>query len=349
MYARGVLSAVLLLGLVTSPASLTVERATGRVAVWHDGEITVVTADLRRTVATLPAPPGSVELLDFAGGVVTYAFVLPEDGSPARAAVGVEDGLERLIWPNRGIGERFPTVNARLTVDGQGLHEFLPLEARLRAELGLSEEIPDGAGTVVIYRFADERVWAIASADFVGAVALSPGDALVVTRDGGLLRYRSPDGVVWQSAGEGQRRVIADVDPRGELAVLVGEHAVEVVEVSSGERRGVWQCSGVVAAKALADGRLLAGTQDGEVWVVTLASTGATAVRLAQLADGEWRDGVALCSSPAGPLACLHPVPGGVVVSAGSGGRLLPLSVSAGRGGVAIQDRPLGKGPGVFW
>lgn len=349
MYAREVLTVVLLLAVVTAPVSMAVERTTGRLAVGRSGEVAVVAADLRQTVATLPVPPGSVELLNFAGGVVTYAFVLPEDGSLARAAVGVEDGLERLIWPNRGIGERFPTVNARLTVDGQGIFEFLPLAAQLRAELELGEDIPDDAGTVVTYRFADERVWAIAAADFGGAVALSPGDALVVTKDGGLLRYRSPGGVVWRRGGEGQRRVIIDVDPRGGLAVLAGERTVEVVEVSSGEQRGVWQRSGVVAAKALADGRLLASTQDGEVWVVTLASAGATAVRLAQLVGGEWPDGVTRCSSPAGPLACLHPAPGGVVVAGESGWRLLPLSASAGRGGGARLDKPLGKGPGVFW
>ncbi len=345
VYAAAMLVSVLLAAMAAAPHGVAVERATGRVGVWRGGEITILAADLRHAVAAVPAPPGPVELMEFAGGVVTYAFALPEDGSPARAAVGVGDGIERLIWPNSGIGERFPSHGARLTADGQGIFEFAALDARLRSQLGLGEDIPDGAGTVVTYRFADEQVWAIAAADFAGAMALSPADALVVTAGGDLMRYRSPVGVVWRQRGEEGRRIIQDVDPANGIAVVSGERGVETVAVDSGESRGSWPRGGVNGARLLADGRLLASTQDGEVWVVTLGSRGATAVPLAQLTGGEWPSGAAPCSPRSGPLACLHPAPGGVIVPAGAGWRLLPLSPSGGRGGAVRKDRSPEEAP----
>jgi hypothetical protein len=335
-----VLSA-LLAAVAAAPPAVAVERASGRVAVGRPGEVLVLADDLHRPVAALPAPPGLVELVEFVGGVVVYDFLLPEDGSPGRAAVGVEDGRERLIWPNRGIGEIFPSRHARLTSDGQGIWEYLRLEARLREELGLADDIPDGAGTVVTYRFADERVWAIAAADFAGAVALAPGDALVVTSGGELLRYRALQGVVWRRAGEGEPAVISDVDLDMGAAVLVGQRAVEVVGVAGGESQGSWRRSGVAGARLLADGRLLAATQEGEVWVVTVAAGAARALPFAQLAGGQWPANAVPCRQGSGPLACLHPAPGGVVVPGDGGWRLLPLPDSAGQG-----SAPPGRWPG---
>ncbi len=307
---------MLLAAVAAAVPPVAVERATGQVAVRRGSEVVIFAADLRQIVTRLPAPPGSVELVEFVGGVVVYDFTLPEDGSPARAAVGVEDGRERLIWPNRGIGERFPTPRARLTADGQGVWEYLALEPQLRAELGLGDDIPDRAGTVVTYRFLDERVWAIAAQDFAAAAALAPGDALVVTSKGELVRYRASHGVVWRRPGEGEPVAILDVDVGTGAAVLAGERGVEMVAVGSGESMGRWRHSGVVGARLLADGRLLAATSDGQVWVVTTALGAATAVPFAQLADGRWPGNAVPCRERSGPLTCLHPAPGGVVVPA---------------------------------
>ncbi len=330
MYAAAVVPSLLLAALAAVSPAVAVERATGRVAMARGSEVVVLAADLRHPVAALPAPPGSVEVVEFMNGVLVYEFTLPEDGSPARVAVGVEDGRERLIWPNSGIGEAFPSLGARLTADGHGIYEFLPLAGQLRGELGLDVHIPDGAGTVVTYRFADEQVWAIAAADFAGGVALAPGDALLVTTKGEVLRYRSTHGVVWRRPGQGEPAVISDVDLSTGAAALAGEGGVEVVGVAAGESRGSWRRSGVTAARLLGDGRLLAATQGGQVWAVTLAS--GAAVRLAQLVGGEWPGSVMGGCPGSGPLACLHPAPGGVIVPADGGWQLWPLPPSTGQG-----------------
>mgnify|MGYP000399366096 CR=1 FL=1 len=340
--------ATLLVALATAPPGVAVERATGRVAMARGSEVVVLAADLRQPVAALPPPPGSVELVEFVGGVLVYEFTLPEEGSPARVAVGVEDGRERLIWPNRGIGEAFPSLSARLTADGQGIYEFLPLAGQLRGELGVDGDIPDGAGTVVTYRFADERVWAIAAADFAAAVALAPGDALLVTTKGEVLRYRSTHGVVWRRPGQGEPAVISDVDLGKGAAVLVGRRGVEVVGVDSGESRGSWHRSGVAAVRLLGDGRLLAATSDGQAWVVTLGSDDSTAVPFARLAGGQWPGNALPCRQGSGPLACLHPAAGGVVVLADGDWRLLPLPESSGQS-VAPPGRWPGDAPRHLW
>lgn len=349
MYAPLVLAAVLL-GILAASAPVAVERTTGRMVVARGGAVEVWGADLIRVVATLPAPPGEVDVLQFAGGVVTYAFTLPEDGSPARAAVGVEDGVERLIWPNSGVGERFPGLAARLTADGQGVFEFLALDSRLRSELGVGEDIPDGAGTVVTYRFADERVWAIAAADFAGALALSAGDALVVTADGGVLRYRSSAGPAWRRPGDGSRREILDVDLAQGVVLLGSEHGLELVTADLGERRGAWAQPGLVDARVLSNGRLLAATKAGDVLMVSLPEQGAgSAESFPHLAGEGWQAGTAPCCGGSGPLACLHPVPGGVVAPTAAGWRLVPLAGPASGGGGGPPGRPTGGAPAHIW
>ncbi|MEP0774419.1 MAG: hypothetical protein HRF46_08660 [Acidobacteriota bacterium] len=320
------MSFIFVLAVLATTAPVAVERTSGRVAVVRGETVEVFGADLERREAVLPAPAGEVELLEFISGVVTYAFAMPRSGSPARAAVGVEDGIERLIWPNVGIGERFPGLTARLSADGAGLFEFLRLDDALREELGLPEDIPDGAGTVATYRFADERVWAIAAADFADAVALAPGDALVATSDGGLLRFRTGAGLLWRRPGQGKPLTMLDVEPAQGLAVVGGDGGLEVVAVDSGQRRGEWRRDGIVDARLLADGRLVAATGVGEVLLVTLTEGRPPAVsRLENLDSDSGRPPGGPCPGQARPLACVHPAPGGVIVPAGAGWHLLPL------------------------
>lgn len=340
------MTGALLLAAWAASVSLVAERSTGRVAVLQGEVVEVWSAGLERQEATLPAPPGRVRLLEFIGGVVAYAFAMPDDGSPARAVVRVEDGIEQLIWPNAGIGERFPGLAARLTADGAGLFQYLHLDTVLREELGLPEDIPEGAGTVATYRFADERVWAIAAADFATAVALAPGDALVATTDGGLLRFRAGAGLLWRRPGNGTILNLLDVEHGQGLLVVGSERGIEVVAVESGERRGEWSRDRIVDAKLLADGRLVAATGGGEVLLVTLAGERpAAAAPLGGLAGGSGHPGLLPCPAEGRPLACLHPTPSGAFLLSSTGWRFLPLPALAKEGQQAPGARPATAAP----
>ncbi len=340
------MSFIFVLAVLATTAPVAVERTSGRVAVVRGETVEVLGADLERREAVLPAPAGEVELLEFISGVVTYAFAMPRSGSSARAAVEVESGIEKLIWPNVGIGERFPGLTARLSADGAGLFEFLRLDDALREELGLPEDIPDGAGTVATYRFADERVWAIAAADFADAVALAPGDALVATSDGGLLRFRSGAGLLWRRPGQGKPLTLLDFEPVQGLALVGGDGGLEVVAVDSGQGRGEWRRDGIADARLLADGRLVAATGLGELLLVTLAGGRPPAVSPLQNSDSESGPPPGgLCSGRARPLACVHPAPGGVLVPAPAGWHLLPLSGPAYRGQHPPRVTPAAAAP----
>lgn len=328
-----------LLALTWASSNVAVERVTGRVALVRDGSMEVFAESSDTPIARWPIPVREVHLEGFAGDVVAFSFRLPGEHSPLRAAVGAEDGVARLIWPNPGIGTAFPGQSARLTSDGRGIQEFLPLDAGLREELGLAEEIPDGAGVVVTYAFADERVWALAAADFVQAEALSPGDALLVTASGDVLRARVGEGVLWRSPSVAAGRRLTDVDLQGGATAVVDGRGVEVLSLTGGRPLGSWRRAAVREAKLLGGGRLLVATGAGEVLVVALVEAEAEGVRPWGRALGVGEGGAASpCPASADPLACLHPVPGGVVLVTPGGWRRLTL---LGRGGESPSDSRL--------
>jgi hypothetical protein len=237
--------------LAGAGTSVAVERASGRVAVFRNGRIDLLAGvEASAPEGTLVAPDGPVTMVQFRDATVAYAFTMPRGGGPAMAAV-LTSGLERLIWPNSGIGPVFPDMTSRLTGDAGGVYSFLRLDAALRDELGVPADIPDGAGTVASYRFADDTLYGLASTDFTDAAALAPRDLLIALKGGGMLRHRSPGGTVWrQDRRTGSRWVIADLDPSsGTVLVVVDGKALETLAVDSGASR--WRLDASTLARGL--------------------------------------------------------------------------------------------------
>jgi hypothetical protein len=272
---------VLLFVLLSAPpeagrgASVAVESGTGRVAVARASRIAVYDGYTAASpTATFDAPDGPLDLLEFRGGKLVYRFVMPETKSESYACVLAEDGREMVVFPNDGIGAAFPTAAARLTLDGKGLYQVLTLEAGSRAELGIPGDVPDGAGVIATYRFAGEKVAARFSEDFDGGRALAAGDLLITLRRGGLLRFRSGEGVVWRldAPPPGPWRIL-DVDPAARVVVvlegvaaLVGRAVADGVELwrlDLGAPPTAWaevtanRPLSIVDARLLRDGRVL--------------------------------------------------------------------------------------------
>jgi hypothetical protein len=243
------MSGVLLLVLLAAPppapgvtASVAVEAGTGRVAIAGAGRIAVYEGfTASAPTATFDAPDGPLDLLEFRGGKLIYRFIMPETKAESFACVLAEDGRELVVFPNDGIGAAFPTAGARLTLDGKGLYQNLTLDGVSRAELGIPGDVPDGAGVIATYRFAGEKVAARFSEDFDGGRALAAGDLLIALRRGGLLRYRSGEGVVWRLDAErpGPWRIL-DVEPAGRVAVVL-EGAAALVGLAVADGVELWR------------------------------------------------------------------------------------------------------------
>jgi len=257
-------------------ASVVVNRETGEVAVLRGRILTVLRDGAPLDPVELARDHG--RLLDFRGATVLLEFPQVSGQAAMRAAMSPR-GRERLAWPNPGVGVYFPHLETTLTLDGRGLHGDLILDQQVRGELGGLEGIADGAGVVATFRFRGGLVQARASASFGSAVALTTDDFLVSRRDGGLLRFRSPDGVVWSLDPPAQKgwRVV-DVGPAqglvlvesgGEWLGLALDSGKELWRLDEATRVRAVQAFGVAAGLntrgaegLMRDGRLL---PDGRV------------------------------------------------------------------------------------
>lgn len=228
-------------------ASVAVNRGTGEIAVLRGRTLTVVRDGEPLEPVDLTYAGGRV--LDFRGATILMEFPEADEQAAIRAAMSPR-GRERLAWPNPGVGSHFPHMETGLTVDGRGLHGDLILDHRVRGELGGLEGIPEGAGVVATFRFRGGLVQARASESFGPAVALTTDDFLVSLRDGGLLRFRSPDGVVWSLDPplSGSWRVV-DVDP--EQGVALTERGGEWVAAELDSGRNLWTLGAEVQAQAM--------------------------------------------------------------------------------------------------
>ncbi|MEW6338913.1 MAG: hypothetical protein AB1625_16115 [Acidobacteriota bacterium] len=248
--------------------TVAVERASGRVVVATDGVVRVLdSVDAGEPSSTFELPNAAARLLDFRGNVVSFTFKLPREEAWQFMAVGT-DGLERLLWPNDGIGAHFPTAESRLTGDGRGLLGVLELDGEVRRELGVPAEAPDGAGVVVTYSFTTERMLIRFSEAFHDALALACDDLLISWRNGSMIRYRSPGGVEWKrDRVTGEKPRILDVEPVAGTALLLDETGtLAAVDVGSGEKKWGRPAGGAAVrdARVLRDGRGLLLLADPE-------------------------------------------------------------------------------------
>lgn len=258
-----------------APTSVAVERSSGRLAVCRAGKLEIYPdATSAEPLATFDVPSVATRLLEFRGGTVAYAFTLAGEKTEQYLAVGV-DGYERLLWPNDGIGETFPTATSRLTLDGKGLVDTLVLGPKVRAELGVPGSEADGSGVVVTYSFAGERMLIRFSESFHHAIALTPDDLVIALRDGGVLRYRSGAGKLWEKTKvtPGPARIV-DADPAAGTALLLdAKGELVALDLASGAVR--WRWSASTAGDAPADGRLM---RDGGAVVLVAGARGRLAV-----------------------------------------------------------------------
>lgn len=225
--------------------AVVVHRTSGRVAVSSGGRLLVFE---RFGVPTplleldLPGIGGTVR--ELAGANLVYSTTGLDTQPLTYVAITVA-GVERLAWPNEGLSERFPTQTSRLTVDGKGLYDRLVLDSAIREYFELPEDIPDGAGVIATFRFAGEKMAARASEDFGAALGLAPDDVLVVHRRGGVLRYRSGQGVAWQLGKEsgGEWRLLDASLDAGTALALDGRGALVAIDLEPGTERWRWEAA----------------------------------------------------------------------------------------------------------
>ncbi len=242
-------------------ASVVVNRANGRIAVLRGDKLQVFEGvSATQPLSEVGIPGKHPRAVEFCGPNLLYVTYDVSNLLVVFVAVTVE-GRERLAWPNEGISEIFPCNTSHLTLDGKGVYDFLRLDPPVRELFGLPESIPLGSGVAATYRFAGEKLLARGSEVFVGVVALSPDDMLLVLKDGGAMRYRSPAGVEWKREGAGGDWRIADVDPRAGLAAVIdAAGAVLGLDLEKGEVR--WKAASAPgtrarAARLLANGKVL--------------------------------------------------------------------------------------------
>jgi hypothetical protein len=199
--------------------SVVVNRKDGRIAVLKGAQLEIVSGT-GTTGVPVEIPGTTPRLLQFCGGNILY--VTHDVKGMANVFVVITTaGRERLAWPNEGLAPFFPSESSRLTLDGRGVYGFLVLDQPAREFFGLPDSIPLGAGVVATYRFAGEKMSARGSEVFAGGVALSPDDMLIAMKGGGLMRYRSPEGVAWKHEGSGGDWRVADVDQSAGVALAV--------------------------------------------------------------------------------------------------------------------------------
>jgi hypothetical protein len=223
--------------------TVAVNRLDGRIAVLRGDHLDL----LDRVTATKPTasigiPGRQPAVQEFCGNTILY--VTHEVRGLATAYVAISaTGREWLAWPNEGLSELFPIDTSRLTLDGKGVFDTLTLGPKVREYFGLPDSIPDGAGVVATFRFAGEKMAARGSTAFGPVVALTPDDMLIALRGGGVMRYRSPGGVLWKHEGAGGTWRIADAEGAGLALVLDGEGALVALDLDAGKERFRWDPS----------------------------------------------------------------------------------------------------------
>lgn len=221
--------------------TVVVNRADGRVAAVVGARL-VLQDSLASDVVTKEYDlPGREQVIrEFRGNTLVYSTRNVEDMPFVLVALHV-DGRERLAWPNEGLSELFPTERSRLTLDGRGLYGELVLDGAVREYFELPDDIPLGAGVAATYRFAGEKMSARASEMFRQVVALTPDDMLIALKDGGVLRYKAGDGVLWKQDIPGEPWRLADVDDKGgQLLGLDGGKVLRCLSLDRGELRWEW-------------------------------------------------------------------------------------------------------------
>ncbi|HPC82138.1 MAG TPA: hypothetical protein P5234_01580 [Thermoanaerobaculaceae bacterium] len=222
--------------------TVVVNRADGRVAAVVGAKLLLLdslTSDLVTRDYELPGREQAVR--EFRGNTVVYSTRSVADMPFVLVALHV-DGRERLAWPNEGLSELFPTERSRLTLDGRGLYGELVLDRAVREYFELPEDIPLGAGVAATYRFAGEKMSARASEVFRQVVGLTPDDMLIALRDGGVLRYKAGEGVVWRQDIPGEPWRLVDVDDRGgQLLGLEAGTVLRCLSLDRGELRWEWR------------------------------------------------------------------------------------------------------------
>lgn len=232
--------------------TVVVNRADGRVAAVVGARL-ILQDSLASDVVTkeyeLPGREQAVR--EFRANTLVYSTRSVEDMPFVLVALHV-DGRERLAWPNEGLSELFPTERSRLTLDGRGLYGELVLDGAVREYFELPDDIPLGAGVAATYRFAGEKMSARASEVFRQVVALTPDDMLIALKDGGVLRYRAGDGVLWKQDIPGEPWRLADVDDKGgQLLGIDGGKVLRCLSLDRGELRWEWSVAtqgGVIRA-----------------------------------------------------------------------------------------------------
>jgi hypothetical protein len=258
--------------------SVAVNRGNGRIAVLRADKLEVF-EPAGTSLSTIEVPGKAPRILEFCGGNLLYV-THEVSNLPQVFVVITVDGRERLAFPNEGLSELFPNEGSRLTLDGRGIYGFLPLDQPAREFFGLPESIPYGAGVAVTYRFAGEKLLARGSESFTSVVALSPDDMLLTLKGGGVMRYRSPDGVAWKREGTGGDWRLADVDPAAGVAVAIDRQGTLVgLALEKGDVR--WQSpSGpgprVLDARLLRDGRALGFAKEPEKQVMVFEPSSGT-------------------------------------------------------------------------
>lgn len=221
--------------------TVVVNRADGRVAAVVGAKLLLLDSLASETVAhTFDLPGRDQAVREFRGNTIVYATSAVEDMPFVLVALST-DGRERLAWPNEGLSELFPTETSRLTLDGRGLYGELVLDGAVREYFELARDIPIGAGVAATYRFAGEKMSARASDMFRQVVAFTPDDMLIAVKDGGVLRYKAGDGVLWKQDIPGEPWRLVDVDDKGgQLLGLEGGRVLRCLATDRGDRRWEW-------------------------------------------------------------------------------------------------------------
>lgn len=225
--------------------TVAVNRADGRaVAVVGTRLLLLDSLDSEEVVKVLDLPGREQTVREFRGNTFVYTTRSVE-GMPFVLVALHVDGRERLAWPNEGLSEYFPNRASRLTLDGRGLYGELVLDSEVREYFELPEDIPPGAGVAATYRFVGEKMSARASELFREVVALTPDDLLIAVKDGGALRFKAGDGVVWRYERAASPWRLVDVDETSKLLLaLEDERVLRCLTVDRGELRWEIDLSG---------------------------------------------------------------------------------------------------------
>lgn len=242
--AAGVLAAPPAPRFPGAATTVVVNQADGRAAAVVGGRLLLLDSLAADVVTKEYELPGREQAIrEFRGNTLVYSTRSVE-GMPFVLVALHVDGRERLAWPNSGLSDLFPTERSRLTLDGRGLYGELVLDGAVREYFELPADIPLGAGVAATYRFAGEKMAARASEIFREVVALTPDDMLIALKDGGVLRYKAGDGVLWRRDIPGEPWRLVDVDERGgQLLAIEGGRVLRCLSLDRGDLRWEWSAT----------------------------------------------------------------------------------------------------------